>query len=251
MKKRKPRIALAQIKYFDLNKKNNLQKIKLFIKKASRLKADIVCFPETCMLRDRYLHFRHSFLKEVREECRKNSIWCILTEDFMFGSKLYNVAVLIDREGRVRGKYKKIKLYAERNVNPGRIVRVFNTDFGKIGIAICWDLAFPELFNRMKKLGAEIVFCPAQWAYEKKAYESEHKKRELKLLKSIITARAFENLFFVAFCSPFRNQKDMICYSAIASPHKILKEIFEKEGIIYADLNLSEIKKFKRIYPGK
>ncbi|MBU3906812.1 MAG: carbon-nitrogen hydrolase family protein [Nanoarchaeota archaeon] len=249
--KTKPRIALAQIKYFDLDTEHNLEKIIYFIKKAKEKKADIVCFPETCMLKEKYLDFSHHFLKEIREACRKNKIWCIITEDFLFGSKIYNTSILIDREGKIRGKYKKIKLYAEKMVNPGKEVHIFKTDFGKIGIAICWDLAFPEIFQKMKKAGAQIVFCPAQWAYEKKAYTKEHRKKELKLLKSLILSRAFENLFFVAFCSPYRDQKDLICYSAIVSQHEIIKEIFGKEGLIFSDIQLKKITKFKRIYPGK
>ena len=170
----------------------------------------------------------------------------------MINGKLYNVSVLIDRNGKIRGKYKKIKLYAERGINPGKKIFTFKTDFAKIGIVICWDLAFPELFSKMKKAGAQIVFCPAQWAYEEKAHEASHKKRELKLLKSIILSRAFENLLFIGFCSPYRReQKDLMSYSAIVSPHKILAEALDKEGIILADLKLSEISKFKRIYPGK
>jgi len=249
--RRKPRIALAQIKYFDINKKDNLEKILCFIHKAKKIGADIVCFPETCMLKEKYLDFKHDFLKEIQKACKENEIWCIITEDFMFKSGLYNTSVLIDRSGKIKGTYKKIKLYAEKGVTPGRNVKVFETDFGKIGIAICWDLAFPKLFKKMKNQGAQIVFCPSQWAYEEKAHDNAHEKRELSLLKSIIRSRAFENLFFVCFCSPFRNEKDLICYSAICSPHRIIKDIYDEEGLIYADLPLKKIKEFEKIYPGK
>src|SRR3989344_4609418 len=115
--KRNPRIAIAQIKYFDLDEKHNLEKIIYFIKKAKEKKVDIVCFPETCILKDKWLEFNHHFLNEIKNE------------------------------------YKKINLYSERGVNPGRKVHIFQTDFAKIGIAICWDLAFPEIFQKMKKSG--------------------------------------------------------------------------------------------------
>ena len=48
-----------------------------------------------------------------------------------------------------------------------------------------------------------------------------------------------------------KQEKELVSYSAIASPHKILKEIKNKEGIIYADLSYSDLTKFKRLYPGK
>ncbi|MDD5331234.1 MAG: carbon-nitrogen hydrolase family protein [Candidatus Nanoarchaeia archaeon] len=249
--RRKPRIALAQIKYFDLHPSNNLAKIKEYITKAKKRNADIVCFPETCVIYEKYLHFDHKYLNEIRAECKKHKIWAIITEDFKVKSKLYNTSVLIDRDGKVKGTYYKINIYAERGTSPGKDIRVFNTDFGKVGLSICWDLAFPELFHAMKKKGAEIVFCPSQWAYEKKAYYKGHKKKELKLLKALIRARSFENLNFVAFCSPYLSEKDMVCYSAVACPHKIIKEIYNKEGLIVAELDMKEVKKLKKIYPGK
>jgi predicted amidohydrolase len=54
---------------------------------------------------------------------------------------------------------------------------------------------YPELFKRIKKAGAEIVFCPAQWHYEEDAYKKKYKRRELRLLRSLVTARSFENLY--------------------------------------------------------
>jgi predicted amidohydrolase len=247
-----PRIALAQIKYFDLHDKNNVEKIIKYIQLAKKGGADIVCFPETCVLKEKHLDLKHDFLNQIREECKKNEIWCIITDDFMYKEKLYNMSVLIDRNGKIKGNYKKMRPYAERNVTAGNKIKVFDTDFGKIGIAICWDLAFPKLFKSMKKSGAHIIFCPAQWAYEEKAHENKHNIRELDLLKSLLQSRAFENLSYLAFCSPCRtDQKDMICYSAIISPHKIMEEIHNEEGLIFSDLEMKDINKFKKLYPGK
>jgi predicted amidohydrolase len=250
MKKRQPIIALAQIEY-DPRKKNNIDKIIKYIKEAKRKKADIVCFPESCICRTKTLHFDDELIKQLKIECKKNSIWCIITEDIILRGKPYNMSILIDRNGKVKGNYKKIHLYGDsEELNAGKKIKVLQTDFAKIGIAICWDLAFPELFKKMKKAGAEIVFCPAQWAYEQKAHDKQHKKREKEILESLILARAFENLYFVALGNPVRKyEKEQVSYSAIASPHKILKEIVGKEGLITAKINLGEIKKFEKIYP--
>src|SRR3989344_2549250 len=125
--KRNPRIAIAQIKYFDLDEKHNLEKIIYFIKKAKEKKVDIVCFPETCILKDKWLEFNHHFLNEIKNECKKNKIWCIITEDFMIKDVLNNISILIDRQGKIKGRYKKINLYSERGVNPGRKVHIFQT----------------------------------------------------------------------------------------------------------------------------
>jgi predicted amidohydrolase len=209
-----------------------------------------VCFPESCVYREKTLRFDGPYFKEIQKECKKNKIWCIISEDVKIKKRIYNLAILINREGKLVGHYKKINPWDEDRITPGKKIRIFKTDFGKIGIIICWDLAFPELFNKMKKSGAEIVFCPAQWAYEKRAHKSEHKKREIDILKSLLLSRAFENGYFIALCNPVRAyEPEQVSYSAIVSPHKILKEISHKEGLIVSKINLKEIDRYHKIYP--
>lgn len=244
---KKPKIAVAQIKYFDISRKNNAEKIKKYIRKAKKMNADIVCFPESCVHKTETLYFNDTLIKEIKEECKKNSIWCIITEDLEIRKKRYNTAILIDRKGKIRGNYKKINLYGD-SVDPGSRIRIFKTDFGKIGIVICWDLAFPKLFKKLKEEGAEIVFCPSQWQYEPRAHKGNPKVMEGKLLESLAMARAFENIYFVALCNPVVESKFQVSYSAIVSPHKVLKKIVGREGIIISKINRGEIKKLEGIY---
>jgi len=247
MKKKTAIIALAPIKYFDISKKDNLKKIKKYIKMAAKKGADIICFPESCLHKTEALSINHDFIQQIRAECKKNSIWCIITEDLILKKKSYNMAVLIDRNGEIKGKYKKIHLYDD-GVKAGRKVRVFRTDFAKIGIVICWDLTFPELFLKMKERKAEIIFCPAQWCYEHKAYDKKHKEKEIELLRSLTIARAFENIYFVALCNPLRDKEDQVSYSAIVSPHGVLNETIDEEKLMISKLNLNEIKRLEKIY---
>lgn len=256
MKKRNPIIALAQIKYFDTAEKHNVAKIKKYIQLAKKKNADIICFPETVVHKSGYLHFNHKLIEEIKEECKKNSIWCLIADDMLVKGKLYNTVIIIDRLGKIVGDYKKINLMGESsNINPGKKIRVFDTDFAKIGVALCWDLAFPRMFREMKKKGAEIIFCPANWKYEAYAYssrkyEDENRKKEMEILKSLVMTRSFENLFFVALCTPAKNnaEKDLVSYSSICSPHKILAEIKDKEGLITAEINLNEITRLEKLY---
>ena len=79
------------------------------------------------------------------------------------GGKTYDTAVLIDRQGRIAGKYRKTHLPLaefEDGETPGSEYPVFDTDFGRIGILICWDFVFPEAFRILRLEGAEIVFLP-------------------------------------------------------------------------------------------
>jgi len=79
------------------------------------------------------------------------------------GDTLYNIAVLYDRNGKIQAVYKKVQLpdsESEQGVVPGDSLPVFMTDFGRIGILICWDSAFPEVSRILALKGAEILFCP-------------------------------------------------------------------------------------------
>ena len=257
-KRKNPVIALAQIKYFDSAEKHNVAKIKKYIQMAKRKGADIICFSESCVHKNNYLSFNHELIKEIKEECRENSIWCIIDDDMKRWGKIYNIAILINRGGKITGNYKKIHLMGEGYDSPvkaGKRIKVFETDFAKIGIAICWDLDYPELFRKMKKKGAEIIFCPTDWKYElhahhAKKYQKKQRERERITLKSLVMTRAFENLYFVALCNPAKNrlEKDLVSYSAIVSPHKVLKEIKDKEGMIIQKIRLGEIGKLEKIY---
>ncbi|MFH1070892.1 MAG: carbon-nitrogen hydrolase family protein [Candidatus Glassbacteria bacterium] len=76
---------------------------------------------------------------------------------------LYNTAALIDRQGRVAGKYRKVHLPLEdleSGVTPGDHYPVFDTDFGRIGIVICYDIQFVDPARNLTVQGAEIIFCP-------------------------------------------------------------------------------------------
>jgi predicted amidohydrolase len=79
------------------------------------------------------------------------------------GPIVYNTAVLIDRSGAVIGKYRKTHLpqeEAEAGLMQGDEYPVFDVDFGRIGIMVCWDLQFPEPARALAKQGAEILFLP-------------------------------------------------------------------------------------------
>lgn len=76
------------------------------------------------------------------------------------GRGRYNSAVLFDRQGAVVGVYDKVFPTIgelENGVLPGKTARVFDTDFGRVGAIICFDLNFPELLEQYKRQGAELL----------------------------------------------------------------------------------------------
>ena len=85
--------------------------------------------------------------------------------------RLYsNAAALIDRQGRITGVYRKVFVVvdrgaptAEAGVTPGSTFPVFDCDFGRVGIQICYDMAFDDGWDSLGRKGAELVVWPSQW----------------------------------------------------------------------------------------
>jgi predicted amidohydrolase len=79
------------------------------------------------------------------------------------GRVIYNTAALIGRQGEIVGAYRKTHLPREEvegGLTPGDSYPVFNTDFGMVGLMICWDVQFPEPARAMALRGAEIILLP-------------------------------------------------------------------------------------------
>ncbi len=79
------------------------------------------------------------------------------------GPLIYNVAVLIDPNGKIAGKYRKVCLprgEIEGGVTPGRDYPVFDTRFGKVGMMVCYDGFFPEVARELSNRGAEVIAWP-------------------------------------------------------------------------------------------
>ena len=101
--------------------------------------------------------------ERLGESAKKNKLWVVTAVVERDGDAIYNTAVLIDRNGQIAGKYRKVHLptsEAEDGMTPGSDYQVFDTEFGKIGLLICWDNWFVEPARIMRLKGAEMVFFP-------------------------------------------------------------------------------------------
>ncbi len=94
---------------------------------------------------------------------RRNRLWVVAGLMERVGDQLYNTAVLLNREGRLAGQYRKVHLPREewqKGIAPGHEYPVFKTDFGTVAIQICYDFFFPEAAQLFAQQGAEIIFAP-------------------------------------------------------------------------------------------
>lgn len=143
------------------------------------------------------------------------------------GDLLYNTAVLIGRDGKLVGKYRKVHLpegEMDEGLSPGDEHPVFDLDFGRLGLQICYDYAFPESARLLALQGAEIIACPI-WGDPRARRQA---------WECVARARALDNgvFFAAAIYGPPR--------SLIVSPHgEILADAAGKEGVYIAEVDLT------------
>jgi len=99
----------------------------------------------------------------------KHQTYIVCPIDRIDGDRRLNTAVLIDRAGQVIGVYDKVYPYwSEFDVHPsvevGHEAPVFDLDFGRLGMAICFDANFPEVWKRLADQGAELVVWPSAYS---------------------------------------------------------------------------------------
>lgn len=115
----------------------------------------------------------------------------------MVNEKYFNTSILIDRSGRIILEYQKNNLWIleRKYLTPGNEVNLAKTPIGNIGIIICWDLAFPEICQKLAKMHADIICCPSYWT----AKDEERLSKRYKItaghnfVNNLVPARAMEN----------------------------------------------------------
>ncbi|MBN2633768.1 MAG: carbon-nitrogen hydrolase family protein [Bacteroidales bacterium] len=149
----------------------NIALMSEMIDKAGTAGCKIICLPEgwpTCntglgMQKTESNTLEGSASVMMSEKAKEYGMYIVSGLYSWVGDTLKNVAVLYGRTGKIEGIYEKVQLpdsEAEAGAVPGNAFPVFTTDYGKIGILICWDSFFPEVARILAINGAEILFCP-------------------------------------------------------------------------------------------
>ncbi|MBN1508087.1 MAG: carbon-nitrogen hydrolase family protein [Sedimentisphaerales bacterium] len=100
----------------------------------------------------------------VAQLARRYNMYVVCPIREQAADKQYNTAVLIDRKGQVAGYYRKVFVFWGEGLHLSTEgVKVFDTDFGRIGIFTCFDLNFPELWQQADELNADVVFWPSAY----------------------------------------------------------------------------------------
>lgn len=185
----------------------NMDTVKKFIIKASNSGSSLIVFPENCFYRgpaSGYYNAAHDIKNEVIPELVKIAskfditIVCgSIIENSRAKDFYYNTSIVIDNAGDIIGKYRKIHLFDTRTKGivcreskhfmPGRSVEVISIGKIKLGLAICFDIRFPEQFLKMALSGALVIAVPSDFTNRTGVFH----------WKPLVTARAIENQVFM------------------------------------------------------
>jgi predicted amidohydrolase len=139
------------------------------VRLAASERPDIILLPETWQGFDP-LPQDHAAFRELCGIAKAFGVYILHSFFYDAGpDRVYNAAFLLDRSGNVQGRYDKVYPYwAEfdmpRPVTPGKEPVVFHCDFGRLGVAVCFDANFPCVFSRLAELGAELIAWPSAYA---------------------------------------------------------------------------------------
>jgi omega-amidase len=153
------------------------------------------------------------------------------------GGGVGNMAVLFGPEGEALATYSKIHLFRlmdeEKHLAAGDELALAETPWGKTGLAICYDLRFPEQFRAYALAGATIVFLPSEWPHPRLAH-----------WRTLLRARAIENQFFVVACNRVGESKNtrFFGHSTIVDPWgELVVEGGEQEMLLTATIDTAQV----------
>lgn len=257
------RVAVAQMRT-GRDKDANLAVVSRIVEAAARAGADIVAFPEVMNVRgDRAVREgaeeipgRTSTL--LTELARTHGIWIhggsIPERDPSVAPRMYNTSLLVSPRGDIVARYRKIHLYDVELSDgpriresdafaPGSEIVTAAVNDVSVGLSICYDLRFPELYRALAVRGAEILFVPASFS----AFTGPPHWEVL------LRARAIEQQAFVVAPAQIGGEGDAMPthgHAMVVDPWgHILAEAGPDDELIVADLDLDELARIRRELP--
>ena len=255
------RLALIQLFVTD-DKTENVRRACEFLEQAKQGGADIAVLPEmfccpysnSCF--PSYAEPMDGFVQKTLSETAARLGMTVVAGSYpeLCGGKIYNTACVYGADGSLIAKHRKMHLF-DINVPGGQCFResdtltagdevtVFDTEFGRMGLCICYDVRFPELARLMALQGARMVLVPAAFnlttgpAHWELVYRSE---------------AMYNQMFYVA-TSPARDMEASYHawgHSLVADPKGgVVAMMDEKEGYQVTELNLADVEPVRQQIP--
>jgi nitrilase len=249
------------------NVKANLEEAEKLIKTAVQQEAELVVLPENFAIMGLSEMDKVAIAEApdegpvqqfLSQQARKHEIWIVGgTIPIQSGvtGKVFSASLLYNDKGDMVARYDKIHLFdvvleaskesynESETIEPGDDVVVVDTPFGKLGMAICYDLRFPELFRAMADVGMEICVLPS-------AFTSLTGKAHW---ESLLRARAIENLCYMV--APDQggyhiNGRETHGDSMIIDPWGVvLNRLPHGTGVVVSDIDLEKLRKTRKNFP--
>lgn len=229
--------------------------------RAARAGAALVAFPENfAWMRDPRSRARRSeplsgpIVTRMRDAARRLELWILagsFPERIARSPRIHNTSVLIDPDGEIEAVYRKMHLFdvrlrgravfeESRIVVPGRQWVLADTALGRLGLSVCYDLRFPELYRRLALAGAQILFVPSAFT----AYTGRDHWMPL------LRARAIENQCWVV--APAQSglhapRRETHGHTAVVDPWgKVVALRRKGPGLVMATIDLREQETIRR-----
>jgi len=249
------KVGLIQMDCSARNVESNIRNAKFLIKKASERGAEIVCLPELFTTGYRLDNISEKggeveqgerVFDELKSLALELGIYIIAAIAKIEGrltstSSIQNSAILVTNQGEIAGYYSKIHLSSDESkcFEPGEEIPIFTTAFGRIGIAICRDVCFPEVTRILTLKGARLIFVPAAW-------ETRHSH----IYDIILPARALENTVFLAVANRTgcNGEKEFFGRSKIIGGNgsTIAEAEYGVEQVLVAEVDLSRVTELRK-----
>ena len=194
----------------------------------------------------------------IRKQCRRHQIWIVagtIPLHCEVEDKMASACMLFDDQGEIRARYDKIHLFdvtlptSGESYNESATIRsgdepvVVDSPFGRIGLTVCYDLRFPELFRALLDQGAELITLPAAFtALTGKAH-----------WESLLRARAIESLVYLIASAQggyHLNGRETHGHSMIIDPWGTIKgQRAHGAGVVIADMDRQQLAEIRKNFP--
>lgn len=242
------------------DKQKNLRTVGEMIAENAAKGAEIIAFPETMnFMGEGYCSQAEPVPGPTTDflcgEAKKHHVWIVSGSfpEVQESGKPYNTLVLVDPAGKIRCKYRKIHMfdvevdhtpsYKESDHNTaGNEIVLADTELGRLGFAICYDLRFGEMFRIMALQGAQVIFLPASFTMNT---GKDH-------WETLLRARAIENGVYIVAPNQMGKKTNMLAYgkSMIIDPWgDVIARASDRTGSILAEIDLDYLEKVRRQIP--
>lgn len=245
------RVCSAQITSIFNEPEKTLEKAEVFIRHAAQSGASLICFPEQFATgwdpksRRNTEQLSGHIVSTLQKSARDHSIAILGSFREMAHPRPKNTAVVIGSDGRILATYAKMHLFSpgdeDQAFSPGSELGIFNLGPLTCGIAICYDLRFPELFRIYAERGIQAVFIPAAWP-----------EKRIRHWELFLTARATENqMYIIGVNTTGTTPVDTYSGSSMTvDPHgTIIAKANNAEQLLFSDLRVSEVRLARESFP--